>query len=176
IARMPCGHAVGKDKARGWVRRDAGLAAKRYETVALACEDGRHRASVGIDQFTVRECLSLGEPGRLLAGVRMAGQGCGEGRGDTLTLGVPARRRLVQKTLGLLPQYGNGRAKLQEFRVLPASQLDIPEVICWTQAPRPKLKPSQVLSIAWLTARGASLGSSRGHCRIRGCTGGELKA
>ena len=60
IARIPFRHPVGKDKARGRVRRDAGLAAKLRGTIALAFEDGSDSEIVGIDQFTVTVVFGRG--------------------------------------------------------------------------------------------------------------------
>ena len=57
----------------------------------------------------------MGEPGGLLADVRMAAQRRVERLGYTLALDVAQRGRLGQEVLGLLPQYGNGRSQLQEF-------------------------------------------------------------
>ena len=122
IAGIRCGHAVRKDKARGRVRRDAGLTTKLCGTIALALDDGRDGEIVGIDQFTVEQCLALGEPGGLLADVGMAAQGRLERRGDPLALGVTERRRLVQEPLGLLPQRGNGCSKLQKLLLRVAHQ------------------------------------------------------
>ena len=115
IARIPCGHTMRKDEARGRVRRKAGLTPKLCGTIALAFEDGCDSEIIGIDQFTVRQFLAVGEPGGLLADVCMAAQGRAERFGDTLALGVTQRRRLVQALLGLLPQGGNRLAKLQEL-------------------------------------------------------------
>ena len=57
----------------------------------------------------------MGEPcGLLRADVRMAAHRRVERLGDTLARGVTERRRLVKEVLGLLPQRGDGLAKLQE--------------------------------------------------------------
>jgi hypothetical protein len=123
IARIPCGYAVCKDKARGRVRHDAGLTAKLRGTIAFPFEDGSAREIVGIDQLTVQQLLAMGEPGGLRADVGMAAQCRVERLSDTLALGVTERRRLVQEMLGLLPQCGNGLAKLQELLLRVAHQL-----------------------------------------------------
>src|SRR5215813_702912 len=91
IARIPCRHAVRKDKARGWVRCDTGLPAKLGGTIALAFDDGRNGEIVGIDQFTVPQFLALSEPSGLLADVRMTVQGRLERLGDSLALSVTER-------------------------------------------------------------------------------------
>src|SRR5262245_10352015 len=49
IARISFRHAVRKDKTRGRVRRDTGLAAKLCRTIALAFEDGSDSEIIGID-------------------------------------------------------------------------------------------------------------------------------
>jgi hypothetical protein len=115
IARSPFWHVVRKDKARGRVRHDAGLAAKLRGTIALAFEDGSDSESVGIDQFAVTQFLAVGEPCGLLAEVCMAAHRSVERLGDTLALGVTQGRRLVQEVLGLLPKRGNRLSKLQEL-------------------------------------------------------------
>ena len=115
ITWIPFRDAIGKDKARGRVRGDTGLAAKLCRTIALAFEDGSDREIVGIDQFTVRQFLAVGEPCGLLADVGMAAQGGVERFRDTCALGVTQRHGLVQEMLGLLPQGGHRLAKLQEF-------------------------------------------------------------
>lgn len=119
IARIPYGHTVCEDKARGRVRRDPRLATKLHGAIALAFEDGSHGEIVGIDQLTVLEFLAVGEPGGLLADVRMVAQRLGARLGETLALGLAQGRRLSQEVLRLLSQRGDGLAKLQElvFRV-----------------------------------------------------------
>ena len=114
IARIALGHTVGKDKARGRLRHDAGLAAKLGGAIALAFEDGGNGGIVGIDDFTVAEFFALGEPCGLLADVRMARCIAALNvAANRSRCGVTERCRLGQEVLGLLPKRGDGLAKLR---------------------------------------------------------------
>jgi hypothetical protein len=128
IVRIALGHPVGKDKTRGRVRRDTGLATKLRGAIALAFEDRRDGEIVGIDEFTVAEFFALGELGGLLADVRMAAHRRVERIGQTLALGVAQSCRLRKAVLGLLPKRGNGLAKLKEVLFSLAHQFheDLP--------------------------------------------------
>ena len=119
IARIALGHAVGKDKARGRLRHDPGLATKLRGAIALAFEDGGNGEIVGIDEFTVAEFFALGEPCGLLADVRMAAQRRVERLAKRWRWASLSVGRLVKELLGLLPKRGDGLAKRQEllFRV-----------------------------------------------------------
>ena len=109
IARIPCGYAVGTEKARGRVCRDPRLAPKLHGASALAFEDGRDGEIVGIDELTVPEFLAAGEPGGWRADVGMGAQRRAERRGGTLALRI-AQRRLGQEVLRLPPQGDHGLA------------------------------------------------------------------
>ena len=115
IARIPLGHSVGKDKARGRFRRDTGLTTKLRGAIALAFEDGSDGEIVGIDKFTVTEFFPLGELGGLLADVRMAAHRRVERLGQTLARGSLSAVACVKELLGLLPKRGDGLAKFQEL-------------------------------------------------------------
>ena len=121
-------HPIGKDKARGRVRSDTGLATKLGGTIALAFEDGRDGEIIGIDEFRVAEFFVLGEPGRLFADVGMAAHRRVERLGPTLARGVAQRCRLREELLGLVPKRGDGLAQLQEllFRVAHQLHEDVP--------------------------------------------------
>ena len=123
IAWIPFRDAIRKDKARGRVGRDPRLTPKLHGAIALAFEDGRDRQIVGIDEFTVRQCLAMDEPGGLLADVGMVIQGRAERLGETLALPIAQRCRLDQEALGLLPQSGDGLPQLQQFLFCVAHQL-----------------------------------------------------
>ena len=128
IVRIPLGHPIGKEKARGWFRRDTGLATKLRGAIALAFEDGSDGEIVGIDQFTVAEFFPLGERGGLRADVRMAAHRRVERIGQTRARGVAQRCRLVKELLGVLPKRGEGLSKRKELLVSLAHQLheDVP--------------------------------------------------
>ena len=115
IVRIPLGHPVGKEKARGRVRRDTGLATKLRGAIALAFEDGRDGEIVGIDEFTVLEFFALGEPCGLLTDVLIVVHRRGERRGETCALGVAQRCRLGKESLGVLPKRCDGLSKLKEL-------------------------------------------------------------
>src|SRR5205809_955891 len=69
IARIPLGHRVRKENARGGVRHHARLSTKRRGALTLAFENGSDGAIVRIDELTVTEVFALGEPCGWLADV-----------------------------------------------------------------------------------------------------------
>ena len=128
IVRIPLGHLVRKEKARGGVRHNARLSTKLRGAIALAFENGSDGEIVGIDEFTVTKFFALGEPFGLLADVCMAAHRCVEHRGEPLARGVAERGRLVKELLSLLPQRSDRFAQLKEslFRLAHQFHEDVP--------------------------------------------------
>jgi hypothetical protein len=62
IARVARWSVVGKDKARGRFRDNTRLSTELGGAIALAFHDGGDGQVVRIDEFTVAEFLTLGEP------------------------------------------------------------------------------------------------------------------
>ena len=112
IVRIAGWYPGGKDKAGGGFRHEAGFAPKLGRAIALPFEDGSNGQIVGIDEFTVAELLALGQPARLLADLRLGGQGAAQLPGQPLPLNGGERLGLLQELLSLPAQHRNRRAEL----------------------------------------------------------------
>ena len=97
IVRIAGWYPGGKDKAGGGFRHEAGFAPKLGRAIALPFEDGSNGQIVGIDEFTVAELLALGQPARLLADLRLGGQGAAQLPGQPLPLNGGERLGLLQE-------------------------------------------------------------------------------
>src|SRR5262249_16622636 len=128
VARIALWHQRGKDKTGGGFRSNARLSAKLRRTIALTFENGSNGGIVGIDQFCVAQLLAVGQPGRLVTDGYMAVHRRGEGKSETLTLGLGQRAGLVETPFGL---EGKGVDRLTEcqelvFRVAHRLNEDLP--------------------------------------------------
>lgn len=124
IARIALRHQIGKDKTGCWFRCDAGLSAKLRGTIALAFENRGKGEIVGIDQFTVAQLLALGQPGGLCTDVFMVAHRRGEGKGETLTLGLTQGERLFEALFGLEGKDFDRLAACQKLLFSMSHQLD----------------------------------------------------
>ena len=123
IARVAYGHPGGKDKARGRLREDAGLATKLGWAIALAFANGGHGGIVGIDDFPVGQLFAVGQSSRLCTDLLMRPLRCAQVACQALPLGRAQRGRVLEGLLRLQRQRGDGAAHLQQLCFRLAHQL-----------------------------------------------------
>jgi hypothetical protein len=124
IARIALGHQSGKDKTGCWFRCDAGLSAKLRGTIALPFDNRGNGGIVGVDQFIVVQLLALGQPGGLFTDVCMVAHRRGEGKGETLTLGLTQGARLFEALFGLESKGFDRLTECKELLFSVSYQLD----------------------------------------------------
>jgi hypothetical protein len=114
IARIPLGHLVRQEQARGGVRHHARRSTTRRGAMTLACEPGSEGEIVRIDALTVTELLAWGEPCGWLAAVGLAAHRGVAHLGEARARGVAERCRLVKAWLGWRPKRGDRLTQLKE--------------------------------------------------------------
>jgi len=117
IARIALRPQIGQDKTGCWFRCDAGLSAKRRGTMALAFEHG------GTGEI-VAQLLALGQPCGWFTAVFMVAHRRGEGKGETLTLGLTQGERRFEALFGLEGKDVDRLAACQKLLFSMSHQLD----------------------------------------------------